>query len=139
MTPKFKTATIASALCLSLAAMATPASATIVLAKASDFQGEIVLIDGAVGDTGSTILGHTNITHVGVTYDGNGETLEVLGTGQSQLSGDGDGLLNGMSYYLTDGGLFDLGAPTNQLLGCRGGWLRLVGQGPPVLNAPITG
>lgn len=108
MTPKFKTATIASALCLSLAAMATPASATIVLAKASDFQGEIVLIDGAVGDTGSTILGHTNITHVGVTYDGNGETLEVLGTGQSQLSGDGDGLLNGMSYYLTDGGLFDL-------------------------------
>jgi hypothetical protein len=108
MTPKFRTATIASALCLSLAAMATPASATIVLAKASDFQGEIVLIDGAVGDTGSTILGHTNITHVGVTYDGNGETLEVLGTGQSQLSGDGDGLLNGMSYYLTDGGLFDL-------------------------------
>jgi hypothetical protein len=27
-----------------------------------------------------------------------------------------------------DGGLFDLGAPTNQLLGCRGGWLQLVGQ-----------
>ena len=107
MKPEFKYATIASALCLSLVAMSAPAKATIELAKASDFQGEIVLIDGAVGDTGLTILGHTNITHVGVTYDGNGETLEVLGTGQSQLSGDGDGLLNGMSYYLTDGGLFN--------------------------------
>jgi hypothetical protein len=108
MTLKVKFATAASALCLSLAALATPASATIVLAEASDFQGEIVLIDGAVGDTGLTILGHTNQSNLSVTYDGNGETLEVLGTGQSQLSGAGDGLLNGLSYYMTNGELFDL-------------------------------
>ena len=108
MKQRFKYATIASALCLSVAAMAMPANATIVLAEASDFQGEIVLIDGAVGDTGLTILGHTNQSNLSVTYDGNGETLEVLGTGQSQLSGAGDGLLNGLSYYMTNGELFDL-------------------------------
>ena len=105
---KVKLATAASALCLSLAVLAAPANATIVLAEASDFQGEIVLIDGAVGDTGLTILGHTNQSNLSVTYDGNGETLEVLGTGQSQLSGAGDGLLNGLSYYMTNGELFDL-------------------------------
>src|SRR4029453_6826987 len=34
-----------------------------------------------------------------------------------------------------DGRLFDLLARTQRLLGCRGGWLRLVGLGPPVLDA----
>ena len=34
-----------------------------------------------------------------------------------------------------DGRLFDLLARTQHLVGCRGGWLRLVGLGPPVLDA----
>ena len=108
MKSQFKYATIASALCLSLAAMATPASATIVMADASDFQGEIVLIDGAVGDTGLTLLGHTNQSNLSVTYDGLGEMLEIAGTGQSQITGAGDGLLTKLSYYMTNGELFDL-------------------------------
>lgn len=107
MKTEFKYATIASALCLSLAAMATPANATIVIADASDFQGEIVLIDEPVGTTGATILGRTNQTNFSVTYDGLGEILEVAGTGQSQLTGAGDGLLTKMSFYLTDGILFN--------------------------------
>jgi hypothetical protein len=98
----FKPVTIASALALSLAVLATPANATIVLAQASDFQGEIVLIDGAVGDTGATILGHTNQSNFSITYDGEGDTLEVGGTGQSFLTGAGDGLLTDFSYYMTD-------------------------------------
>ena len=34
-----------------------------------------------------------------------------------------------------DGRLFDLLARTQHLVGRRGGWLRLVGLGPPVLDA----
>ena len=34
-----------------------------------------------------------------------------------------------------DGRLFDLLARIEHLVGCRGGWLRLVGLGPPVLDA----
>jgi hypothetical protein len=86
--------------------MAMPANATIELAKASDFQGEEVIIDGDVGDTGATILGHTNQSHVSITYDGNGETLQVGGSGQSFLTGT-DGTLNSLSYYLTNGGTFN--------------------------------
>ena len=42
-----------------------------------------------------------------------------------------------------DGGLFDLGAPTNQPLGYRGGWQQLVGQLPSLTRGdswgPLTG
>lgn len=107
MRSQFKYATIASALCLSLAAMATPAKATIVMANASDFQGEIVLIDGTAGDTGLTIQGHTNQSNVAITYDGLGDTLEVQGSGQSFLTGPGDGTLTKLKYYLTLGGTFN--------------------------------
>jgi anti-sigma B factor antagonist len=34
-----------------------------------------------------------------------------------------------------DGRLFDLLARTQHVVGCRGGWLRLVGLGSPVLDA----
>jgi anti-anti-sigma regulatory factor len=34
-----------------------------------------------------------------------------------------------------DGRLFDLLARIQYLVGCRGGWLQLVGLGPPVLDA----
>jgi len=106
MKPQLKMALLASAFPLSLV-LATPGSATIVMAQASDFQGEEVLIDGSKGDTGLTIQGHTNQSHVAITYDGNGDMLEVQGTGQSFLTGPGDGTLTKLSYYLTNGGTFN--------------------------------
>lgn len=105
MTSQLKMALLASAFPLSLV-LATPGSATIVMASASDFQGEEVLIDGSAGDSGATIQGHTNQSHVGITYDGNGGTLVVQGSGQSFLTGT-SGTLSTMSYYLTDGGTFN--------------------------------
>ena len=105
MKPQLKMALLASAFPLSLL-LATPGSATIVMASASDFQGEEVLIDGTAGDQGGTIQGHTNQSHVFITYDGNGDTLVVQGNGQSFLTGT-DGTLSTMSYYLTDGGTFN--------------------------------
>ena len=105
MTPQLKLALMASALSLS-AMMALPANATIVLADKSNFNGEEVIIDGNVGDTGGTILGHTNQSHVSVTYDGLGDTLQVGGSGQSFITGT-DGTLTQLSYYLTDGGTFN--------------------------------
>jgi hypothetical protein len=96
---------MASALSLS-AMMALPANATIVLADKSNFNGEEVIIDGNVGDTGGTILGHTNQSHVSVTYDGLGDTLQVGGSGQSFITGT-DGTLTQLSYYLTDDGTFN--------------------------------
>ena len=106
MTPQLKLALMASALSLS-AMMALPANATIVLADKSDFNGEEVIIDANVGDTGGTILGHTNQSHVSITYDGMGDTLQVGGSGQSFLTGPGDGTLTQLSYYLTDDGTFN--------------------------------
>jgi hypothetical protein len=105
MTPQLKLALMASALSLS-AMMALPANATIVLADKSNFNGEEVIIDGNVGDTGGTILGHTNQSHVSVTYDGLGDTLQVGGSGQSFITGT-DGTLTQLSYYLTDDGTFN--------------------------------
>lgn len=99
-----KSAIAAGAFCLSLAVASAPANATIIITKASAFQGEIVLIDGAPGDTGGVIFGHTNHTNTSVTYDGLGQTLEVGGSGQSQIVGDD---LNRLSYYLTQGALFN--------------------------------
>ena len=69
-----------------------------------------------------------------------------------QLDGDGFGRLQSGVDELLDGGarllvadlsgvascdrrLFDLLSRTSYLLGCQGGWLRLVGVGSPVLNA----
>ena len=106
MNRQLKAGLLASAFTLS-AVIAMPANATIELAKASDFQGEEVLIDGSKGDTGATILGHTNQSHVSITYDGNGDTLEVGGSGQSFITGPGDGTLTKLSYYLTNGGTFN--------------------------------
>lgn len=106
MKPKTKSILFASALSLSVV-VAAPAYATIELANSSDFNGEEVLIDGSKGDTGATILGHTNQSHVSVTYDGLGDTLEVGGSGQSFLTGPGDGTLTKLSYYLTNGGTFN--------------------------------
>jgi len=105
MTPQLKLALMASALSLS-AMMALPANATIVLADKSDFNGEEVIIDANVGDTGGTILGHTNQSHVSITYDGLGDTLQVGGSGQSFITGT-DGTLTQLSYYLTDDGTFN--------------------------------
>jgi anti-anti-sigma regulatory factor len=52
------------------------------------------------------------------------------------LDGDGRSLVADLSGVTgCDGRLFDLLARTSRLVGCRGGWLRLVGLGSPVLNA----
>ena len=76
------------------------------------------------------------------------ELLLVAG----QLDGDGLGPLQSSVDELLDGGarllvadlsgvagcdsrLFDLLSRTSDLVGRRGGWLRLIGVGPPVLNA----
>ena len=105
MTSQLKLALMASAFSVS-AMIALPANATIVLADKSDFNGEEVIIDGDVGDTGGTILGHTNQSHVSITYDGLGDTLQVGGSGQSFITGT-DGTLTQLSYYLTQGGTFN--------------------------------
>jgi len=105
MKAQLKTALLASAFAFS-AVVAVPANADIEMANASDFQGEIVLIDASVGTTGGVILGHTNQSHVSVTYDGMGDTLKVGGTGQSFLTGTG-GTLTKLNYFLTDGGTFN--------------------------------
>jgi hypothetical protein len=105
MTRQLKAGLLASAFTLS-AVMAMPANATIELVKSSSVQGEEVIIDANVGDTGSTILGHTNQSHVSVTYDGNGDTLQVGGSGQSFITGT-NGTLTQLSYYLTNGGTFN--------------------------------
>jgi anti-anti-sigma regulatory factor len=65
---------------------------------------------------------------------------EGLGLLQSRLDelldGDARSLVADLSGVTgCDGRLFDLLARTNHVVGCRGGWLRLVGLGPPVLNA----
>ena len=54
---------------------------------------------------------------------------ELLDGGTSLLLAD----LSGVAAC--DGRLFDLLARIEQLVGCRGGWLRLVGLGSPVLDA----
>ena len=68
--------------------------------------------------------------------------LDDLGLGQLQCRLDE--LLDGGARLLVadlsgvsgcDGRLFDLLARTEHHVGCRGGWLRLVGLGAPVLDA----
>jgi len=66
------------------------------------------------------------------------------GDGLGRLQSSVDELLAGGSRLLVadlsgvagcDSRLFDLLSRTSHLLGCRDGWLRLVGVGPSVLNA----
>jgi anti-anti-sigma regulatory factor len=78
---------------------------------------------------------HVDLLSVVGQLDGEG-----LGRLQSRLDEllDGDALslvadLSGVTGC--DGRLFDLLARTSRLVGSRGGWLRLVGLGSPVLDA----
>jgi anti-anti-sigma regulatory factor len=79
------------------------------------------------------------------------ETVDLLsvagrldGDGLRRLQSNVDALLDGGAHLLVadlsgvtgcDGRLFDLLSRTSHLVEYRGGWLRLVGVGPPVLNA----
>ena len=85
----------------SLAAMATPAAATITFGNQTVGQGEEVLLNN--GTSGSTVLGSTNQTHTSVTFTSgntttcsgcplqtlfepsNGQALIQVGSGQSQV------------------------------------------------------
>ena len=76
------------------------------------------------------------------------DLLSVVGRldndGLGRLQSRVDALLDGGARFLVadlsgvagcDGRLFDLLARISHLVGRRGGWLRLVGVGSPVLNA----
>ena len=97
-----------SLMLLSALGMSINAHATLMLCEGAgcEIQGagiENVLLPD-VGDTGTEIIGQTNLTFVDVRFAGNGETLEVLGGGQARL-GAVDGILDMITVDTVDDAL----------------------------------
>lgn len=116
----FKLATTAGAL-LAATLWSSSASAAVVLANPSDFNGEEILFndDGAI-TSGSQILGFTNQSETGYYFEGTtitgqgvtGNQIEATAGGQAVITADGYSnnkypRLTSLTYYRQDGGLFN--------------------------------
>lgn len=114
---KLKTTTLAIA--ASALAFALPASAAIILANPSDFNGDNILFNSPSAITsGTSLLGFTNQTPgIGIRFEGtttgaavNGKysLSATTGGGQATISATGnDELITSMWYYRDDGGVFN--------------------------------